>query len=81
MKKQDAIEKIRKLCDPNTTIVNYETNPLLSSIGYYNLSTCTNEMSDKDILEVIKLCREHSINFNFYDGLIRWAHQESMNFF
>jgi hypothetical protein len=78
MSKQKAIEKLRKLCDPNTLNVKYETNSMLSA-GYYKVSTCTNQMTDKEILKAIKICRKHLINFHLYDGIIQWAHNESIN--
>jgi len=79
MSKHKAIEKLRKLCEPHTLNVQYKRNSMLSDVGYYTFSMCTNNMTDKEILKAIKICRKHSFNFNFYDGIIKWAHNESLN--
>ena len=79
MSKQKAIEKLRKLCDSNTLMVECQVNRVFQDSQYFKLSTSTTNMSDKEILKAIKICRKHSINFHFYDDMIAWAHNESLN--
>ena len=77
----EAIERLREIDHNRTIVANCEYNRALSNSPHYKIWMDIHDRTPLEIVEIVEICREHLFNFTFYDGMIKEAHKESLNFF